>query len=144
MAQNNYMGGYVYNKVPNASVSDTTPPTFSGIATLVAQGNGSLRATWTAASDATTPIYYEIYISTGAIDYSKKVARVKALTFDLFQDTLGLLLYNTVYYVAVRAVDGVGNVETNITVLNATSGGVATDSTYNLITTVQGLVIAGL
>lgn len=144
MPQKTYFGGKQYNKVPNASVNDVTPPTFSGITSLVAQGNGSLRASWSAATDATGPVYYEVYVSTGAVDYAKKVYRTALLSIDIFQDTLDILKYNTTYYVAVRAVDGVGNVDSNTASANAVSSGVATDNCYNLITQVKQLVIAGL
>lgn len=135
MANNVYFGGLAYNQSSSACVLDVTPPTHAGIATLVAQNNGSLRATWLAATDATTPIRYNIYISTSAGNvFTKLVGSVETLTADIFKDGDGnLLQYNTTYYVAVRAVDAVGNINTNLATLNAVSGGVAPDSVYNLL-----------
>jgi hypothetical protein len=134
MANNIYFGGTDYNVSSNACVFDITPPSFSGVSSLVAQPNGSLRATWTAATDASSPVRYNIYVSTSAGDiYTKLIGSVNGLTVDIFQSTTGLLQYNTTYYVAVRAVDAVGNINTNVVTLSAISSGVSIDSTYNLL-----------
>lgn len=146
MAQRTYFGGLMYNKVPNASQPYTTPPTFAGITGLTANANGSLTVTWASGSTGAPPLRYRIYISTGSINYSNILCDVDGGTsFTIFQDSTGALLqYNTTYYVAVRAVDSVGNQEYNSAVLNATSSGVSPDSTYNLLIQIRALVSATL
>lgn len=146
MAQYNYLGGPIYNKVPNASVPDVTPPTFAGLSSATAGNNGDIVVAWSPATDATPPIRYNIYITAGAsINYSNLLCSAAASPFNIFQDSAGnLLAFNQQYTVAVRAVDAVGNIDSNVVTASATSLGVAPDSIYNLVTVVKGLVIAGL
>lgn len=125
------------HSTPTACQPDITPPIFSGIATLVARTNGSLRLTWLAATDPAIPIEYEIYIqknTAAALFFASNICMVsRALTADIFQDALGdLLEMNQLYYVGVRARDAVGNVDNNLVSLSATSQGVAPDSLCNL------------
>jgi hypothetical protein len=112
---------------PDACVEDVTPPTFAGIATLTQEQTGALTAGWLAATDLTAPITYEVYVqaatATGLFALTPQCT--KALSLTIYEDSLGNLLeYQVMYYVGVRARDGVGNIETNVVTLNATSNGV--------------------
>ena len=129
-----YFGGLFYHSTPQACISDLTPPTFAGIATIAARPNGSLRATWLAGSDATPPVRYRVYVkdgtATGLFSAANIAAVVEsgALTVDVY--ALGdatLLVKGHTYYVGVRAVDALGNEETNLASLSAISTGVLDD-----------------
>lgn len=51
-----------YQQSADACVVDLTPPTFSGITGLTINGDGSLNASWSAGSDVSTPLRYEVYV----------------------------------------------------------------------------------
>jgi len=104
-------------------------PTFSGIFSLSAQSNGSLRASWPAGSTPLVPLVYDIYIqlatATGLFVDANKVGSTFGLTVDLFSLTDGTLLdLGSTYYVGVRARDPYGNVSTSTASLFAVSLGV--------------------
>lgn len=127
----------LYQNTSNACVVDLTAPVFLGITTLVAQPNGSLRATWSAGTDVSVPVQYNIYIqatsATGLFSPSNETLKTTQLTKDIFQlANGGLLLKDTVYFVGVRCVDAVGNEETNVVSLSATSIGVLDDSLVSI------------
>lgn len=133
-------------------MADLTPPTFAGIATLTPNPNGSLTATWLAATDSSTPIRYRVYIqkdtATGLFSSSNRAVETEALTKDIFQLKNGsLLIQDATYYVGVRAVDAVGNESSNITYLSALSNGVLTDDlltiALNILTATQNLTFGG-
>jgi hypothetical protein len=112
-----------------ASLSVTTPPTFSGISSLVAQTNGSLLVSWNPATFAATPGSYDVYIqantATGLFSAANMVISPISSPAYVFQLPNGTLLVNgTTYYVGVRAQDAVGNVDTNTVILSAVSSGV--------------------
>lgn len=121
------------------SITDNTPPTFTGITGLTQRPNGSLRATWSTATDSLSNISYEIFVklgnATGLFNNSNLIAVTRELVFDIYnlQDKTNLAK-DSVYYVGVRARDSVGNIETNTTSLFATSLGVADNSLFNLLT----------
>lgn len=120
-------------KLPESCVVDITPPTFTGIASLVVQLNGSLLATWLAGSDATLPLEYEIYIKEGTATGLFSTANIayitKNLSLYLFQLASGQLLEaGQTYYVGVRAKDAVGNRDNNLVSLFAVSTGVLTNT----------------
>lgn len=129
-----------------ACVDDTTPPTFAGIATILARANGSIRATWLAATDPTTPIRYDIYIqastATGLFSSGNLVASTRNLTVDVYTlgDGLTNLVAGTTYYVGVRARDAVGNVDSNVVSLSAVSTGVLSDSLATIATTLANVI----
>jgi uncharacterized membrane protein len=128
----NHFKGLFYQRLANAAVTDLTPPTFSGLATLVARPNGSLRVTWAVASDATTPIRYEVYIqastNVGLFNVANIAYVTNALTIDIFQlANASLLIKGTTYHVGVRAVDAVGNRDTNVVSDSEVSTGVLDD-----------------
>lgn len=127
-----YFTGRFSSLASYACVFDTTPPTFVGITGLVANPNGSLTASWSAASDASPPIKYEVYIqantSSGLFTNTNIVTLTYLTNFTIFLDANNdLLVKNAVYYVGVRALDSVNNRDSNIISLNATSLGVLSD-----------------
>ena len=129
-------------KPSNVGLTDIVAPTFSGISGLVANANGSLTASWAAASDATLPIRYRIYIqaatASGLFSDTNMLPVGSSFTSaTIFALRDGTLLQNGVtYFVGVRAVDGVGNVDTNVITRSVASQGVpdnSLDAKLNLI-----------
>jgi hypothetical protein len=125
---------------PLACISDTTPPTFSGITSAVAQTNGSIKVNFPAASDVSAPIRYRIYIAAGSVSagalfvpgnivdilepsgagpYSKNIYTLADQTTYLAIDGL--------YTFGVRAVDALGNAEFNSAIVTESSFGVLPD-----------------
>lgn len=122
-----------YISTSSACIVDLTPPTFAGIATLAVQSRGQIRATWAAATDSTPPIRYEVYIQastpTGLFNTANIIASTDKLQYDTFTMPDGSFLVNgTTYYVGVRAVDAVGNRDSNVVTLNVISTGVYVSS----------------
>lgn len=125
--------------LPLACLTDLTPPTFSGISGLVPQANGSLRAQWATATDLSLPITYDIYIATGTVlPAALFVASNITMSWrpdgtgPFFRDIYSIpdgtyLTIDGVYTLGIRARDAVGNENTNLAVLTATSHGVLPD-----------------
>lgn len=140
-----YFAGPIVQTLPNASVVDLTAPTFAGISGLTANANGSLQASWAAATDPTLPIRYDIYVqaatATGLFNSPNRALGVFGTTKAIFALADGTLLQAGVtYYVGVKAVDGVGNVDGNSASLNAVAVGVPDTSLFNLFSTVADQV----
>jgi hypothetical protein len=138
-----FFGDYFKHKVANAAITDLTPPTFGGITGLTPLGNGALSVNATPGTDALSPIRYEIYISTsnvGLFSLSNICSVVTSFPANVFQDASGVLLSNQLYYVGVRAVDNVGNRETNTAILSATSLGVSSASVLGQLTQINNLI----
>lgn len=119
-----------YISTSSACVVDLTPPTFSGITSLDIESRGQIRAIWSAATDVTTPIRYEVYIqastATGLFNTNNIIAVTPQLQFDTFIMPDGSFLVNgTTYYVGVRAIDGVSNRDNNTVTLSVISTGVS-------------------
>jgi len=138
---------FASHQTPQACLVDLTPPTFAGITGLVPQVNGSLLASWGAGSDATAPISYEIYIQAttaiGLFNSGNLALITRGLSIKLFQDALGASLQKgVVYFVGVRARDGVGNLETNLVSLSATSVGVLDSDLASLVLELDGIADA--
>jgi hypothetical protein len=113
-----------------ACLVDITPPTFAGIASLTVQSLGQFRASWLAGSDVTMPVRYQVYIkpltASGLFSSVNLLAITPGLQFDIFTLPDGSVLQGGVtYYVGVRAMDGVGNTETNTNSLSASGAGVS-------------------
>lgn len=120
-----------YISSADACIVDLTPPTFTGINFLDVESRGQIRAAWPVATDATNPIRYEIYIqaatATGLFNVANIVAMSSQLQYDIFTLPDGAFLENgETYYVGVRAVDAVGNRDSNTVSLNVVSTGVLT------------------
>ena len=120
-----------YIGTSSACIVDLTPPTFAGINFLDVESRGQIRAGWSAATDGTTPIRYEVYIkastATGLFSLSNIIAVTPNLQFDVFTLPDGSFLVNgTTYYVGVRAIDGVNNRDANLVSMSVISTGVLT------------------
>lgn len=121
-----------------ACLSDLTPPTFGGVTGLVANANGSLTASWSAATDTSLPVQYDVYIqpttATGLFVSGNKALSTFGLNIDIFElSDLSLLLNGVVYFVGVRARDAIGNVNPTTASMSATSQGVPSTSILNAI-----------
>jgi len=125
------IGNNFYQGTSSACIVDLTPPTFSGINFLDIESRGQIRSGWSSATDATPPIRYEVYIkastSTGLFSLSNIIASTPNNQYDIFTLPDGSFLQNGVtYYVGVRAVDSVGNRDSNLVSLSVISTGVLT------------------
>lgn len=119
-----------YISTSSACVVDLIPPTFAGINGLAVQSRGQIRASWTAATDVTAPLRYEVYIqastATGLFNVNNIIAVTPQLQYDTFVMPDGSFLVNgTTYYVGVRAIDGVSNRDNNTVTLSVISTGVS-------------------
>jgi hypothetical protein len=108
-----------YQGTSQACIIDLTPPTFAGVAALTVQSLGQIRASWLAATDATAPIKYEVYIkrdnATNLFYPINIIAITDKLQFDIFNLPDGVLLGSGInYYVGIKAVDAVGNRDNNL------------------------------
>lgn len=122
-----------YQSSSQACIIDITPPTFSGISGLTVGSSGQLIVSWSAASDTTPPIHYEIYVqantATGLFSASNIAEIVIGTNSSVFTLNDGsYLAIGTTYYVGVRAVDAVGNRDNNTVSLNAISTGIVAGS----------------
>lgn len=122
---------------PLACSIDSTPPTFAGISSLVANPNGSLTASWLAGSDVSLPVRYNVYVqpltATGLFA-TTPVFTTQGLTAQIFVDSTNTILQNGItYYVGIRAFDSEGNLETNVITSNAISSGVPVSGIINMI-----------
>lgn len=137
----------VYMPTSQACVVDTTPPTFTGIATISAQLNGSILATWLAATDTSLPIYYDVYIQAGtsvglfsSSNISISTNKLSVYLFTLADNSL--LVSGQTYFVGIRARDPLGNQSTTLTSLSALSQGV--NPTRTLTVADIGLIVDGV
>lgn len=126
-----YVEDNFYQGTSSACLVDLTPPTFTGINFLDVESRGQIRAGWPAASDITLPISYEVYVkastATGLFSTSNIVASTPNLIFDIYTLADGSFLQEgVIYYVGIRAVDGVGNRETNTNSMSVISTGILT------------------
>lgn len=120
-----------YQGTSSACIIDLTPPTFAGITFLDVESRGQIRSAWSAATDATAPIRYEVYIkastATGLFSTTNIIAVTPNLQYDIFTLPDGSFLVNGVtYYVGVRAIDGVNNRDSNTLSMSVISTGVLT------------------
>lgn len=120
-----------YQGTSQACIIDLTPPTFSGINFLDVESRGQIRVGWAAATDATAPIRYEVYVkastATGLFSTTNIIAVTPNLQYDIFTLPDGSFLQNgETYYVGVRAIDGVNNRDNNTVSVNVISTGVLT------------------
>jgi len=125
------VGNNFYHGTTQACIVDLTPPTFAGIQGLAVQSRGQIRASWSAATDATAPIRYEVYIqastATGLFNVNNIIGITSKLQLDTWTMPDGSFLVNgTTYYVGVRSLDGVSNRDSNTVSLNVISTGVYT------------------
>jgi hypothetical protein len=125
---NQLVTGGVFQPSSQACIIDLIPPVFSGIGVLTVGSLGQLQAVWPVAVDPTGPISYEVYVSSNPLTLfnTVNIALVtRSLNADIFALSDGSLLQTGVnYYVGVRAVDGVGNRDSNTAQLNRTTPGI--------------------
>lgn len=119
-----------YQGTSQACILDLTPPTFAGLAALTLQSLGQIRASWAAASDASNPIRYEVYIkrdnATNLFNAANIIAITDKLQFDIFNLPSGVILGSEIdYYVGVKAVDAVGNRDNNLINQSIQSSGIS-------------------
>ena len=90
--------------------NDTEPPQFDGLQSATPDPNGNIVLSWNAATDESTPITYNIYMSTesGGQDFSDPVASTEDLSY-----TVSDLEICVEYFFVVRAEDAAGNEDTN-------------------------------
>lgn len=128
-----------YQPTVQACITDLTPPTFAGITGLTAQANGTLLPQWSAATDATPPVYYDLYIQEGTATGLFSLGNLTKSVFGVTSSPIFTLADGTplangaTYYVGVRARDGVGNVDSNTASSFAVSNGVPDNSVLNAI-----------
>lgn len=120
-----------YQGTSDACIVDLTPPTFAGITSLDVESRGQIRAGWSAATDPTPPIRYEIYIkaanATGLFNFANIVALTPNLQYDIYNLPDGSFLQNGVtYFVGIRAIDGVNNRDNNTVSMSVISTGILT------------------
>lgn len=134
-------------QTPNACTLDVTAPTFAGIATLVAQANGSLKATWLAATETgSPPARYRVFIqknsATGLFSSGNQLLDTYELSQDIYtlKDGTSLELGAT-YFVGVRALDQTGNIDGNTVSLSAVSKGVLSGDILTVAQTLNALLV---
>jgi len=135
-----FFPGNTVQVLPQNCLVDLTPPTFSGVSGVFPKNNGAVQLSWGAASDATEPITFLIYVSLGNVDaatlYQSQnlgaIAPEGSLSWFLF--SLGVASWpnanSPIYFIkdqeytfGVRAKDGAGNIDTNTVVMTATAIG---------------------
>lgn len=120
-----------YFRTASACVVDLVPPTFAGLVLADVESRGQVRCTWAAGTDVTNPIRYEVYVqastATGLFNTNNIAGITNALSYDVFTLAGGGFLQNgTTYHFGVRAVDAVGNRESNTISQGVISTGVLT------------------
>lgn len=126
---NQLVTGDAYQPSSQACIVDLTPPTFGGVTSVVRGLIGQLRASWSAGSDASLPLRYEVYCKPHTSIDLFNVANICGITsqtnFSIFAlADASLLQPNVEYYVGVRAVDAVGNRDINTVSLMQTTFGI--------------------
>jgi hypothetical protein len=126
---NQLVTGTSFQPTSQACVVDLTPPVFSGV-NFVGRGSlGQIKAIWNAATDASLPIRYEIYVKADTSTDLFNVGNIAIVTTQLQADVFflpggTLLQAGTTYFIGVRAIDGVGNRESNIVFFSQLSSGI--------------------
>ena len=123
--------GLFSQRTPNASITDTTPPTLSGIGGVVANADGTFTVSWSAATDSTTPIRYNVYIAVGSVSAASlfvssnivKVVRGLSSNVSTLANQTTYIVNGQIYTFGVRAEDAVGNLNTNTAILTSTAIG---------------------
>lgn len=120
-----------YQGTSGACIVDLIPPTFAGINFLDVESRGQIRAGWSAATDPTPPIRYEVYVQASTAVGLFSVANIIAITpnlqYDIFTLPDGSFLQNGVtYFVGARAIDGVNNRDNNVISMSVISTGILT------------------
>jgi len=126
---NQLASGGVKQESSLACVIDLIPPVFAGVSATTLGSLGQIRAQWSAATDVSNPISYEVYVqastAVGLFNPINIAYVTTQLQMNIFADSFGNLLQNAVqYYIGVRAVDAVGNRDSNSVSLMQISPGI--------------------
>lgn len=126
---NQFVTGVSFQGTSQACITDLTPPTFAGVNFVTRGALGQLKAFWLAASDTSAPIRYEVYVKADTNSDLFNQVNIALVTTQLQADIFSLaggslLQSGTTYYVGVRAIDGVGNRDTNTVSASQTSSGI--------------------
>ena len=126
---NQLITGGSFQATSQACLVDIVPPVFSGIDFISRGVLGQLKVFWLTATDTSYPIRYEVYIKPDTSSDLFNIANIALVTTQLQTDIFSLpngylLQSGTNYYVGVRAIDGVGNRDTNLVSLSQTSSGI--------------------
>lgn len=98
--------------------SDTTPPSFSGLSSAAAASATSVTLSWSAATDETSSVVYDIFVSTTSGCYNFGAPDQTTSAGDTSAVVTGLAP-NTTYFFVVRARDAAGNTDSNTTEMSA-------------------------
>lgn len=125
---NFYVGSSVIQSTSQACIVDITPPSFAGIQSLIIGTKGELNAEWLAGTDPQSPIRYAVYIqeftNVGLFHPLNLLAQTNKLKYSIFNTPDGAILKSgSTYHVGVRAIDGIGNQETNTISISILSPG---------------------
>ncbi len=122
--------------VPNF---DSTPPTFAGLTSAIDdQTDGAVVLSWTSATETQSlPLTYQLYWSSTPGQELAAGPKVSGYTGTSYR--VQNLVNGTAYGFAVRAVDGVGNVDPNTVVQTATPTRDATPPTFAGLATATDL-----
>lgn len=131
-----YFAGLYSHRTSLACLVDLTPPTFAGVVSVTPNANGSLLAAWAAAVEPVSPpVLYEIYVQLASESAASlfasgnHISSTHHLSFAVYEDRNGdALLAGVSYRIGVRALDAVGNLDSNVVGIVAVSTGVLTSS----------------
>jgi len=146
-----FFAGKFVHLVSNASITDLSAPSFSGISSATVNPNGSITVGWSTATDSSSPVRYTAYVALGSVSAaalfapanSVLIAPSTATSIKVYTlaDQTTYLQPSQIYTFGVRVSDAVGNTDTNTAIATATSSGVLSDS---LSSTVSQLVATQL
>ena len=126
---NQLVTGGAIQPTSQACIIDLIPPVFSGISSLSIGSLGQLQATWSAATDLSAPIRYEVYVQASSSAGLFNTANIALVTTQLQASIFALADSSLLqpagnYYVGVRAIDAVGNRDNNVLFFNQTTPGI--------------------
>ena len=113
-----YPGGFFQFTIGTSDDADR--PTFAGATAAGSPTQTSIDLTWTAATDATSSVVYDVFLSTttGCHDFTDPFLAGQSASTGL---TVTGLAPATTYFFVVRARDDFGNVDLNVTERSATT-----------------------
>lgn len=127
-------------QTPQACVVDLVPPSGGAISSITNNPDGSVKIQWPAASDTNAPITYEVYVQKGTATglFSTTPFLARGLSLDVYRDSLGaMIVQGETIHAAVRAVDALGNQNTNTTTMSVVAAGIGY---ANLLSVLPGAV----
>lgn len=121
-----FLGSSLVQKPAPAALPSAVAPTFGGITGLVQQPDGSLTASWAAATVVPNPpVRYEVYLQIGTAAGLFSLSNLVGVTANLSLNTAcdsipQSLVLGSTYYVGVRAIDAYSNRTSNMQSLSET------------------------